>query len=568
MRVSSESAQECAVSANSRCSGVRSVSVQEARHPEHAVHRRADLVAHVRQELGLQARGRQRRIARPLEFALYARPLADVARVEHETADAGLVEEVGPDVLDVTPRAVAVQEAPRERLGHPQACGRRGHELACARRVVGVHELEERRSDDNGRLVAEEPLDRGAHVAHGRVGLEHDDEIRGVPDERDESFFCPACGLLRPVPFSNGGNLTEDGEPRERDRAENEAAEGLDPDVSNDANQQAVADHEGGVRHQAEGRRLVRRGRRVARGAAAEVLCAGDDEDVASDPHRAQPSAVARRTIEAQIAVDQVTDEEGEEADGDQRECTTARLLGPSQQDRHAAEQKDQVANRVRNRDRDVAQTARRVESERAQHEVPHDHRPAQHHGARVEPESRPLRGGTGGNGEREQAPQHGRVDEEVDEVGHADPRLGAENPRVVDDQTADRPVQEQGERDESPRAAGLLVQIRARRRHPAENGGGQVQGNEGDFGDEPLLRVEPSHHRPDQIDEKIPARGERDCPARAADSPGERPERPEGHETLTRHRITAAMTICLRGALLPPEASTPPPYRRDRRGA
>ena len=288
-------------------------------------------MAHVCQELRLQARRRQRRITRPLELGLDACPLGDVARVEHQAANAGLVEEIGPDVLDMPPRAIAVQETPREWLGHSRAFGRREYERACARRVVRMNEIDERPSDDGGRLVAEEPLNRGADVAHDRVALEHDDEIRRVPDERDESFLCPACGLLRAVPFASRSDLTEDGERGERDRAEDEATERLGPDLLDDADEQPIANHESGVRQEAEGCGLVPRGGRLGRSAATEILRAGDDEDVASDPHGAQPATVARRSMEAQITVDEVADEERQEAGGDEGERTTARLLRPAQ---------------------------------------------------------------------------------------------------------------------------------------------------------------------------------------------------------------------------------------------
>ena len=81
---------------------------------------------------------------------------------------------------------------------------------------------------------------------------------------------------------------------------------------------------------------------------------------------------------------------------------------------------------------------------------------------------------------------------------GTTNPWIGAKDLVVVDDQTADRPVQEQGERDPSPRAAGLLVQIRPRRGHPAEDGCSQVRRNEGQLRDEfTLPGAEPGHERP-----------------------------------------------------------------------
>ena len=60
--VSSDSADCLTVSRQSRCSASSSVSSASVGHADDAVHRRADLVAHVRQELGLRAVGGLRRL--------------------------------------------------------------------------------------------------------------------------------------------------------------------------------------------------------------------------------------------------------------------------------------------------------------------------------------------------------------------------------------------------------------------------------------------------------------------------------------------------------------------------
>ena len=57
MTSSSASLELAAVSAYSRCCGRQLRAQQQLRHPDHAVERRADLVAHVGQELRLRARG-------------------------------------------------------------------------------------------------------------------------------------------------------------------------------------------------------------------------------------------------------------------------------------------------------------------------------------------------------------------------------------------------------------------------------------------------------------------------------------------------------------------------------
>ena len=69
MTSSSASPELAAVSAYSRCCGGQLARQQQLRHADHAVERRADLVAHVGQELGLRARGLDRLGQRALALA-------------------------------------------------------------------------------------------------------------------------------------------------------------------------------------------------------------------------------------------------------------------------------------------------------------------------------------------------------------------------------------------------------------------------------------------------------------------------------------------------------------------
>ena len=55
MMDSSDSPELLTVSTNGRCCASSAVSEQQLGQPQHAVHRRADLVAHVGEELGLRA---------------------------------------------------------------------------------------------------------------------------------------------------------------------------------------------------------------------------------------------------------------------------------------------------------------------------------------------------------------------------------------------------------------------------------------------------------------------------------------------------------------------------------
>ena len=88
MIVSSASPLARMVSTYSRCSAVSGVSSSSAGHADDAVHRRADLVAHARQERALRLRRGLRRLFRGLQLAvgvahLVAQP-ADVAAHHRE----------------------------------------------------------------------------------------------------------------------------------------------------------------------------------------------------------------------------------------------------------------------------------------------------------------------------------------------------------------------------------------------------------------------------------------------------------------------------------------------------
>ena len=67
--------------------GVEVGAEQQLVEPDHGVHRRADLVAHGREELRLQPRRLHRLIAGLRELFGGADPIGDVAAVDHEPAN-------------------------------------------------------------------------------------------------------------------------------------------------------------------------------------------------------------------------------------------------------------------------------------------------------------------------------------------------------------------------------------------------------------------------------------------------------------------------------------------------
>ena len=111
---------------------VRDLVRENVREAEDGRERRPDLVAHVGQEGALEVRDL---LGLPLgldEHGLGALAVRDVAEVEHEPADGGVVVERRPDALGVDEVAVRVAQADLdarlvgERAGRPRTRGARG----------------------------------------------------------------------------------------------------------------------------------------------------------------------------------------------------------------------------------------------------------------------------------------------------------------------------------------------------------------------------------------------------------------------------------------------------------
>ncbi len=191
---------------------------REPRHPDDRVHRRADLVAHVGEEValgdvrGLGSLARLLELRRPEAHLLFERlPLVAQERIERRVAerDRHLADEVGDPDDDVGVRdarvvaqrvaIVACDEVPRERA--PRAAEREHHELAQQEpfgddrpgRVLRAHEamlfprprraqvgLREARPLDRARRSSEVPIERlhaeatfpAARQRHGALEVE------------------------------------------------------------------------------------------------------------------------------------------------------------------------------------------------------------------------------------------------------------------------------------------------------------------------------------------------------------------------------------------------------------
>ena len=154
---------------------------QQRRHAEHAVHRRADLVAHVGQELALGHRGRFGLDARRLERQLELLPLGDVHR-RAEDAPRLAVPVLGPPVRPV-PAHRAVLQHPlaivADVLAELERAAVRLHQLGAIVRLQ--HRVERRRAtptaarlpaagSDAACLRTCAPRDRGCPPPTGRTG--------------------------------------------------------------------------------------------------------------------------------------------------------------------------------------------------------------------------------------------------------------------------------------------------------------------------------------------------------------------------------------------------------------
>ena len=142
-----------------------------------AVHHRVDEVVAVR-EVG------ERVVLRPVaEEVLRLLALGDVADVADDAANAGLVEQVGPEALDPDVVAVGVGDAELDQVTAAVAVHGAGEALDDEVDVVGVEQVAHLRTDGVAG-VAEEPSGGGGGVLHDPGGVEDDDEVRGVQHER------------------------------------------------------------------------------------------------------------------------------------------------------------------------------------------------------------------------------------------------------------------------------------------------------------------------------------------------------------------------------------------------
>ena len=197
---------------------------QERCHADHAVHRRADLVAHGGEELGLEPGRLERALARSDEGVLRKLAIADVARdhggVGQAAGGPARAGHLDRHHLAVRPAGAQLQGTGAIRSGAgPRDVRQRGDE-----RVPGdrLDELGEGAAEGVRLRKPEDALGRGVPRAYGPVGADGDDGVGGRPRHRPELLLAPRERAQRQ---QAEGHEHEQGDRRARRRDERRASE-------------------------------------------------------------------------------------------------------------------------------------------------------------------------------------------------------------------------------------------------------------------------------------------------------------------------------------------------------
>jgi hypothetical protein len=123
------------------------------------------------------------------ELVLELAAFGDVAGVEDQPADAGVVEQVGDGELDGAVVAVAVAQRQLQLEHAVRPLGHLGQALAQADPRVGVEDLGERAAEQVGLAVAEHPGHGLADVLDVGVRADQDHDLGAVLDQRLEALL-------------------------------------------------------------------------------------------------------------------------------------------------------------------------------------------------------------------------------------------------------------------------------------------------------------------------------------------------------------------------------------------
>ena len=124
--------------------------------------------------------------------------LSNVAAIQHESADIGVINQVCPEYLDQTVRTVSMTDAPLDRRSRAAAADGVGQECGSARDVLAVQQVGQSRPDELLRLVAAYLLAGWADVLEYAAGVDRRDHVGCVLHQRPEAFLARG-ELLSPL---------------------------------------------------------------------------------------------------------------------------------------------------------------------------------------------------------------------------------------------------------------------------------------------------------------------------------------------------------------------------------
>ena len=333
-----------------------------------------------------------------------------------------------------------------ERLGRRRAQVAPGEELG--RGAVGR---------DDPQLAVLEERERARRAGAQLVGRPHGRRVElvalGRADERgagaaQHALACGGALLLADEAGHAGHDEDEEDDRREDDDEEvHVAAAHLADDLDGGRDERRERQEREADRRQA---------RRVPGGGLGElahrrVQRRGAPEEVEADPADVEDDLAVVGAVQRHDAVDEVGDEQRDDARGEEAERRAAAAAVDGEADGGGEEQ--DVARRVRDRHELREDVHRVVVDVRRDERDPRDEREAQRHDQRVD-EAGAVAVRVAAAHEREQPDHERRVDEEVHPVADRRERhLAAEDARVGVRVEVAEPEQREAEREEQPRA-------------------------------------------------------------------------------------------------------------------
>ncbi len=167
---------------------VESERLQQIERAQHPVERRAHLVAHHRQHVGLGLLARDGAVARGFELVLGGDPVRDVADIAHEDLALGALH-IGHGQFDRKQRAVLARglELHDALIDHPLLAvfeKTRHARIMLLAQMVGHDQVRHVLAHRLGAGIAEDRLGRAVIFDHPPAAVDHDDRVDGGADDR------------------------------------------------------------------------------------------------------------------------------------------------------------------------------------------------------------------------------------------------------------------------------------------------------------------------------------------------------------------------------------------------